>query len=217
VDYAAARANMVGSQLRTNKVSDTGLLEAFEAVPRELFVPADKRGVAYVDEDLAVADGRYLMKPMVLARLLQEAAIEPGDIVLDIGCCSGYSSAILAKLAATVVAVESDKRLAAEANRILSDQGNDNVVVVEAPLDEGYPKQAPYNVIFIAGSVAEVPKAICDQLIDGGRLVTVVKDRSGLGRASLMQRTGDVVSSRVLFDAATPYLPGFTREPGFIF
>jgi len=217
VDYAAARANMVSSQLRTNKVTDKELLEAFETVPRELFVPADKRGVAYIDEDMAVADGRYLMKPMVLARLLQEAAIEPGDIVLDIGCCSGYSSAILAKLAATVVAVESDKRLAEEASRILSDLGNDNVVVVEAPLDEGYPKQAPYNVIFIAGSVAEVPKAICDQLIDGGRLVTVVKDRPGLGRASLMQRTGDVVSSRLLFDAATPYLPGFTREAGFVF
>lgn len=217
MDYAAARANMVGSQLRTNKVTDLGLLEAFETVPRELFVPADRRGVAYVDEDLAIADGRYLMKPMVLARLMQEAAIEAGDIVLDIGCGSGYSSAILAKVAATVVAVESDKRLAEEANQILSDQGNDNVVVVEAALDEGYPKQAPYNVIFIGGSVADVPKAICDQLIDGGRLVAVVRDRPGLGRARLMQRTGDVVSSRVLFDAATPFLPGFTREAGFVF
>jgi len=217
VDYAAARANMVGSQLRTTKVTDPVLLEAFESVPRELFVPADKRGVAYVDEDMAIAGGRYLMKPMVLARLLQAAAIEPGDIVLDIGCGSGYSSAILAKLAATVVAVESDKRLADEANRILSDQGNDNVVVVEAALDEGYPKQAPYNVIFIGGSVADVPKAICDQLIDGGRLVTVVKDGKDLGRATLMQRIGDVVSSRVLFDAATHYLPGFTREAGFAF
>lgn len=217
MDYAAARANMVGSQLRTNKVTDLGLLEAFETVPRELFVPADRRGVAYVDEDLAIADGRYLMKPMVLARLMQEAAIEAGDIVLDIGCGSGYSSAILAKVAATVVAVESDKRLAEEANQILSGQGNDNVVVVEAALDEGYPKQAPYNVIFIGGSVADVPKAICDQLIDGGRLVAVVRDRPGLGRARLMQRTGDVVSSRVLFDAATPFLPGFTREAGFVF
>ncbi len=217
MDYGAARANMVASQLRTNKVTDPVLLEAFETVPRELFVPADKRGVAYVDEDIAIAPGRYLMEPMVFARLLQEAAVEPGDIVLDIGCGSGYSSAILAKLAATVVAVESDKRLAEDADRILSDQGNDNVVVVEAPLDEGYPKQAPYNVIVIGGSVAEVPKAICDQLIDGGRLVTVVKDRPGLGRASLIQRTGDVVSSRALFDAATPYLPGFTREAGFVF
>ena len=217
MDYAAARANRVGSQLRTNKVTNLGLLEAFETVPRELFVPADRRGVAYVDEDLAIAQGRYLMEPMVLARLLQEAAIEPGDIVLDIGCGSGYSSAILAKLAATVVAVESDQRLAEEANRRLSDQGNDNVVVVEAALDEGYPKQAPYNVILIGGSVADLPQAICDQLSDGGRLVTVVRDRPGLGRASLMQRTGDVVSSRVLFDAATPYLPGFTREAGFAF
>lgn len=217
MDYAAARANMVGSQLRTNKVTDLRLLEAFETVPRELFVPAGKRGIAYVDDDMAIAEGRYLMEPMVLARLLQAAAVEPADMVLDIGCGTGYSSAILAKLAATVVAVESDPRLAEEANRTLSEQGNDNVVVVEASLEGGYPKQAPYNVIVIGGTVAEVPPEICDQLIDGGRLVTVVKDRPGLGQARLMQRTGEVVSSRVLFDAATPYLPGFTREAGFVF
>ncbi len=217
MDYAVARINMVESQLRTNRVSESRLLDAFSSVPRELFVPSAKRGIAYVDEDIAVADGRYLVEPMVLARMLQAAEISPGDIVLDIACGTGYSSAILAKLAATVVALESDGELAEQAGRTLSELGLDNVVVVEGDLPEGYAKQAPYNGIVIAGSVAEVPQAILDQLADGGRLVTVIRDRSGMGQASLVQRTGTVASSRVLFDAATPILRGFAHEAGFVF
>ena len=216
LDYAAARLNMVESQLRTNKVSNQALLAAFEAVPREHFVPEPLRGIAYVDEDMQIGAGRFLMEPMVLGRLLQEARPGPDDIALDIGCGTGYATAILARLAATVVALEDDAALAARANETLTGMDIDNTVVVEGPLSDGYPRQAPYNVILVNGAVAEIPAAISAQLAEGGRLVTVVQDSAGVGRATLMQRSGGV-SSRVLFDAAVPVLPGFERAPGFVF
>ncbi len=217
VDYAAARLNMVESQLRTDRVTDAALLEAFEQVPRELFVPEELRGVAYVDEDLAVGQGRHMMEPRVLARLLQAARPEPQDIVLDIGCGTGYATAILARLAATVVALEDGGGLAARANEVLGELEVGNAVVVEGSLNEGYAKQAPFNVIVVNGAVAKVPSVISGQLAEAGRLVTVIRDSAGMGRAILMQRTGGVVSSRTLFDAAVPVLPGFEAEPGFVF
>lgn len=217
IDYTAARLNMVESQLRTNRVTDAALLEAFEQVPRELFVPEELRGVAYVDEDLAVGHGRYLMEPRVLARLLQAARPEPQDIVLDIGCGTGYATVILARLSATVVALEDGGGLAARANEVLGELEVGNAVVVEGPLNEGYAKQAPFNVIVVNGAVAEVPSVISVQLAEAGRLVTVVRNSAGMGRAILMQRIGGVVSSRTLFDAAVPVLPGFEVEPGFVF
>ncbi len=217
MDYASARSNMVDSQLRTNKVIDAAVLDAFAAVPRELFVPEASRGIAYVDEDIAIGAGRYIMEPMVLARLLQTAALQDGDIVLEVGCGTGYATAILARLAGTVVALESDGELRERANATLSELGLDNAVVVEGELTEGYPRQAPYNVILISGAVSKVPQAITDQLAPDGRLVTVVQRNSVIAQATLMQRSGDVVSSRVLFDARTPVLPGFEAEPGFQF
>ncbi len=217
VDYAAARRNMVESQLRTNKVSDARLIEAFAGIPRELFVPERLRGIAYADQIIALENGRFMMEPMVLARLLQAACPEPGDIALDLGCATGYGTAVLSRLVATVVALEGEAALAAEANRILSELEIDNAVVVEGALTEGYPKQAPYNVIVMGGAVAEIPPAISEQLADGGRLVAVVKGDGGMARATLMQRGGVVVSSRFLFDAAAPMLPGFEAEPSFVF
>ncbi len=217
VDFAAARLNMVESQLRTNKVTDLRLLAAFETVPRELFVPEPLRGIAYIDEDVALGGGRFVMEPRVLARLLQAAQPGPEDVALDLGCGSGYATAILSRLVATVVALEDDAALAAAANRTLEKLEIDNAVVVEGRLTEGYPKQAPYNVIVLGGAVAKIPPAISDQLADGGRLVAVVKGDAGMGRATLMQRNGGVVSSRILFDASAPMLPGFEVEPGFVF
>ena len=217
IDYTAARLNMVESQLRTNMVTDAALLEAFEQVPRELFVPEEMRGVAHVDKELAVGQGRHVMEPRVLARLLQAAQPEPQDIVLDIGCGTGYATAILARLSATVVALESDGALVARANEVLGELEVGNAVVVEGTLNEGYAKQAPFNVIVVNGAVAEVPSAISGQLAEAGRLVTVVRNSAGMGRAILMQRIGEVVSSRTLFDAAVPVLPGFEVEPGFVF
>ena len=207
---------MVESQIRTNKVTDQRVITAFEAVPRELFVDEAKRGFAYVDEDLEVAVGRYLMEPMVLARLLQAAAPQPGDIVLDIGCASGYSAAVLARLADSVVALESDEALAAQASETLVELGIDNVAVVAGSLEEGYPSEGPYDVIFVGGAIETVPSGLLDQLKDGGRLVAVV----GYGRAALAtlytKSDGDI-GSRPEFDADVRPLPGFRKAKAFVF
>ncbi len=217
VDFAAARSNMVESQIRTNKVTDPHLLDAFQTTPRERFVPEPLRGIAYIDEDVALGGERFMMEPMVLAKLLQAARPGPGDVALDLGCGSGYATAILSRLVATVVALEVDAGLAAAANQTLDELEIDNAVVVEGRLAEGYPKQAPYNVILLNGAVSEVPLAIADQLAEGGRLVTVVSVGAGLGRATLMRRDSGVISSRILCDAAVPVLPGFEAAPGFVF
>ena len=217
MDFAAARANMVDCQLRTNKVRDARLLHAFETVPRELFVPENRRSIAYVDEDLQLSPGRFLIEPMVLARLLHAANITPEDLVLEIGGASGYGSVILAYLGATVVSLESDKDLAAAAAAAQAKLGIGNVLIVVGPLRHGYDKQAPYNVIVINGAVSEIPAAITDQLAEGGRLVGVVREDTGPGQAVLVERHGANISRRVLFDAATPVLPEFERTPGFVF
>lgn len=216
-DFAAARLNMVESQIRTNKVTDPRIVAAFEAVAREAFVGEDKRGIAYIDEDLEVISGRYLMEPMVLARLLQAAAPQADDMALDVGCATGYSTAVLARLVQTVVGLESDRSLMDMANRTLNALDVDNAVVVEGTLAAGYQKQAPYDVIVFQGAVSEVPVGIKRQLADGGRLAAVVIDTTGLGRGMLIQRTGDSFSGRTLFDASTPVLPGLARQPGFVF
>lgn len=216
-DFAAARLNMVESQIRTNKVTDPRVVAAFEAVAREAFVGEAKRGIAYVDEDLEVAPGRYLMEPMVLARLLQAAAPQDGEMALDIGCATGYSTAVIAQLVQTVVGLEGERTLVDTGNRTLNALDVDNAVVVEGKLDAGYAKQAPYDVIVFQGAVCDVPEAVKRQLAEGGRLVAVVVDAGGIGRGTLLQRTGDSFSRRTLFDAATPLLPGFAREAGFVF
>ncbi len=217
-NFDVARLNMVESQIRTNKVTDPGIILAFESLPRERFVPADKRGIAYIDEDLPIGRGRYLMEPMVLARLLQAARPGPEDIMLDVGCGSGYSTAVMARLGATVVGLESEESLAAQANELLSELGIDNALVVKGELTAGYAKQAPYDVILIDGSVDYVPEALFEQLADGGRLVTVLRSPDGgLGQATLYRHDDGVVAHRALFDAATPLLPGFEKKRGFVF
>ena len=216
-DFKQARQNMVDCQLRTNKITDPAVIEAFETVPREVFVEDRLKSVAYSDEDLPVAGGRCMMEPMVLARLVQELAISANDVVLDIGCGTGYSAAILSHLAATVVALESDAALAQRATAALAEIAADNAVVVDGPLVEGYPGQGPYNVICIEGAVADVPKALTDQLAEGGRLAAVIDGGSGPGHAVLMLKTGGVLSKRVLFDANILPLPEFERPAGFVF
>ncbi|MEQ9811796.1 MAG: protein-L-isoaspartate O-methyltransferase [Azospirillaceae bacterium] len=216
-DYATARANMVDGQIRTNRVTDAALIAAFREIPRELFVPKAVRGIAYVDEDIPLGHGRFLMEPMIFARLLQEARIGQGDVVLDIGCTRGYSTAIIARVADTVVAVETRKDLANEATKNLAELGVDNAAIVEGTLEEGYPSQAPYDVIVIEGGVSAVPDRLFRQLGDGGRLVTVVRQPGAVGRAVLYLKTGDTISHRILFDANTPILPGFEPVPEFEF
>lgn len=216
-EFETRRLNMVESQLRPNKVSDPRLLRAMGELPRERFVPARLRGIAYVDEDVPLGDGRYLMEPMVLARLVQAARIRAADVALEIGTGSAYATAVLARLASTVVSLESDPRLADSAGAILSELGIDNAIVVGGPLAEGHPPQAPYDVILFNGAVAEIPPAISAQLAEGGRLVAVVARGDGMGLAQLMTRTGGMLATRPLFDASTPCLPGMAPSPGFVF
>jgi protein-L-isoaspartate(D-aspartate) O-methyltransferase len=217
MDFAKARRNMVESQLRTNRVIDPAIVAAMGTVPRERFVPERMAPVAYVDEDLPLGGGRFLMEPMVLGRMLQEAQPNSDDAVLLIGCGSGYAAAVLSKLCSAAFALESDSGVAAGASALLVAQGADNVVVVEGPLERGWPDEAPYSLILFNGAVAEVPQAIIDQLGENGRIVAVIAEGDGPGRATLIARRGGVVSRRTLFDANTPILPDFLKSTGFVF
>ena len=216
-DYAAARLNMVESQVRPNKVTDPRLLEALLEVPREGFVSEQLRGVAYVDEDVPLGGGRFLMEPMVFARLVQTAAVKPADTVLEVGCGTGYGAAVLARLAARVVTLESEPELGRQAEANLRRLGVSNAKVVSGPLSGGYAAAAPYAVILFAGAVERVPPTVTEQLAEGGRLVAVIAPSGEPGRATLITRVGGALSRRVVFDAGTPVLPGLQLEPGFAF
>jgi protein-L-isoaspartate(D-aspartate) O-methyltransferase len=216
MDFAEARRNMVLSQIAPSQVTDRGVLRAMGTVPRERFVPVTLAAAAYVDEDIRVAEGRYLLEPVVLARLLQAAAPVATDLALDIGCATGYSSAVLAQVVGTVVALENDPVLAKRANDTLSQLGITNAAVVIGDLARGRPDQGPYNLILINGCVENVPRGLLDQLADGGRLATVI-GRPQSSRAALVRRTGDQFSTRYLFDATVGVLPGFSRPPEFVF
>jgi protein-L-isoaspartate(D-aspartate) O-methyltransferase len=216
-DFAVARRNMVESQIRTNRVTDPALIDALAGLPRELFVPAERRGAAYLDDDVRIAESRFLMEPLVLARLLQVAEVGKTDVALDVGCGTGYATAVLAKLAATAVGLETDPNLARLAGKTLAALAIDNVIIVEGDLAAGYPKHGPYDVILINGAVADLPRAILDQLAEGGRLVTVRRRGRGMGEGVLAMKTRGAVSSRAVFDAATPYLAGFEPRRQFTF
>jgi protein-L-isoaspartate(D-aspartate) O-methyltransferase len=213
--YAKARFNMVESQIRTNKVTDPALLSALSRMPRQIFVPGALAGVAYVDKSLRIAPNRYLLEPLVLARLLQEAIISPTDTALVIGAGTGYSTAILAGLAATVTAIESDPDLADKARSNLAALAVTNAVVHTGALDQGYAASGPYDVILIDGMIADLPKPVADQIADHGRLVTVQAQEGRCGAGMLYRKLGGSVSGRILFDATGPFLPGFEPRPAF--
>ncbi|MBM3491795.1 MAG: protein-L-isoaspartate O-methyltransferase [Alphaproteobacteria bacterium] len=215
-DPAIRRRSMVQGQVLTNKVTDEQVTEALLTVPREAFVPRELRGVACVDEDLPLAPGRYLMEPMVLARLLQVAELKDSESVLNVGCGTGYVAAVLARLAGGVVALESQAELAARARQLLAQQGVANVVIVEADLPAGHAAQAPYDAILIEGAVECLPAALPGQLAEGGRLICI--ERTGaVGHAVLYRKVGGLVARRELFDAQAPLLPGFSKPRGFRF
>ena len=216
MNFAAARHNMVESQIRPNRVSDEKLIAAFAKIPREEFVPRQLRGVAYVDEAVSLGEGRHLMEPMVLARLIQTAAPAAGDLALVVGCGTGYGAAILSHLVGAVVALEHDPGLAQQATQTLGTLGIDTVAVIAGALDKGCTDQAPFDVILFDGAVPEIPETIASQLAEGGRLVAVVAG-SRIGKATLVTRRRGVLTSREVFDAGTPILPGFQRKSAFVF
>ena len=219
-DFERARIKMVENQLRANKVTDERLIEAMRALPRERFVPASRRSVAYADEDLSIGEGRWLMEPMLFARLAQLADVREGDLVLDVGAGLGYGAATLGRLASAVVALEENADLAAQAAEIaagLEDGGGDNVVVQTGPLPAGWPDQAPYDVIFLEGAVEERPDSLLEQLADGGRLVAMEAEAGGVQRGVVYLKRRGRCARREAFDGSTPVLPGFARKPAFAF
>ena len=215
--HETARAKMIESQLRPNRVTDERVIEAFSRLRRELFVPEHLRGVAYVDEDLPLGRGRYLMEPMVAARLLQALMPDRKETALVVGAGVGYEAVLLASLTRSVIALEADEELARLGRAALVDHRIASVVYVEAPLAAGHRQRAPYDVILFGGAVAEIPSEVAAQLAEGGRMAAVLRPGAGLGRATLTTRTGGVLAQRVIFDAATPLLPGFAPKPVFVF
>lgn len=221
-DFEQQRIRMVDGQLRATDVNDVPIVDAMAAVPREAFVPPSWKALAYIDDDVEIAPARegrparFLMKPSPFGRLLQLAAPRPGDRVLDVGAGTGYSSAVLSRIVASVVALESDPTLAAEASAVLAAQGCGNATVVEGPLASGHGAGAPYDVVVINGSVDTVPQALLDQLAEGGRLVAVI-GRGNAGRATLHLREGGLISIRRGFNAALKPLSEFDRVPEFEF
>jgi protein-L-isoaspartate(D-aspartate) O-methyltransferase len=216
-DYARARINMVESQLRPNRIEDRALIQAMLNVPRERFVPKSLAGVAYADEDLRLPDGTYLIEPLVLARLIQSARVGPEDVVLVLGCATGYAAAVLARLAGTVILLVPDEASAAKVEPLLDELGADNVVVITgSDPSAGHPSQAPFDVILLTGSVEVVPPALLEQLGEGGRLVAVVANER-VGRGVLVSRLRGVIGQRTLFDAQIPRLAGVARAAEFAF
>ncbi len=222
VDFRTARRAMVDGQVRTNDVTNLSLIAAMLDVPREAFVPESRAALAYLDRDVTIADAtakepaRYLVKPVVLARLIQAADPLPQDRVLVVGAGSGYAAAVLARLTAAVVALEQNEALLRQARSILPAIGGGNIVVVEGLLANGAPVSAPYDLILIDCGVETVPQGLFGQLSSHGRLVTVVV-AGPIGKATLFQTVGGETGGRVLFDATAPVLPGFAKAPAFVF
>ncbi|CAN7435362.1 protein-L-isoaspartate O-methyltransferase [Phyllobacterium sp. LjRoot231] len=216
LNFEDLRIKMVDNQLRTTDVTDKPLLQAFLDVPREKFVPSIRMPLAYIDDDVLVSDGRYLMQPSPFAKLVQLANIQPGDVVLDIGCATGYSSAVLSRVARSVIAVECDAELADQARSNLASLGFDNVVVVNGPLESGCASEAPYDVVLIEGSVDHVPAPLFDQLKNGGRLV-VVEGAGNAGKSMIYVKNDGIVSGRSAFNSAVKTLLGFEKIAEFEF
>lgn len=218
-DFATARQKMVDGQVRPSDVTDLRIIEAMLAVPREAFVPEDKRPIAYLDRDIEVGGGttkRYLIQPVVLAKMLQAADISASDRVLVVGCATGYAAAVAAHLSDSVFAAEPDAALAAQASSNLARLGLARVTVNAAEVDAGDRAHAPYDVIVLDGATEIDPEGLYDQLKLGGRLVGVFA-KSRPSRAMLMTRSAADTGSRVLFDASAPVLPGLERRPAFVF
>ncbi len=213
-EFAVRRMMMVDNQIRPSDVTKYPIIEAMLSVPRELYVPADKREAAYVGDTIAIGPGRVLPEPRTLAKMLDALDLRPGDLVLDLGCGLGYSAAVLARMVDTVVAVESDEAMAAEAQRLLSEEGVDNAVVIAGPLTAGAPKHGPYDVITIEGGVEQIPEAVTNQLKDGGRIAALFMEGS-LGTVRIGLKAGGRIDWRPAFNAGAPVIPGFERVRAF--
>lgn len=213
--FASARENMVNCQIHPNGVVSSEILDAYGDVPREIFLPDPARAKAYVDETVLIGDGRSLLAPDLHARMVQALAVRPGDVVLDVAGGTGYSAAILSRLAGTVVSVESNAEMLRFAVACMESLSVCNVVHIQGDVARGCPEHGPYDAIFINGAVREIPESLLGQLSETGRLVCVLIDAdhpSGCA-VRILSRSGEAVS--VLFDASAPCLPEFEGQTAF--
>jgi protein-L-isoaspartate(D-aspartate) O-methyltransferase len=222
LDFVRARYNMIESQLRPNQVNNLRLIDAISEIPREMFVPSGLVGISYLDENIPLVSGRFLMQPMILARLIQAAEVKDTDRVLDLAPATGYSSVILGKLADSVVGVEPDALLHKEAEINKNEYSPHKVEILAGAPIEGCAIYAPFNVILINGSVEYMPEILFDQLAEGGRLVAVVRQygtahAAHTGQARLYRKQGNKISFQSLFDANVPPAPGFMVPKTFEF
>jgi len=207
---------MVESQIRTSDVTDLNVLRAFRQIARESFVPKAQQSLAYGDAHVDLGDGRLMIRPRDFAKMIQAAEIMPSDVVLDIACGRGYSTAILAQLSETVVGLEVSDEAVAKATEQLVDADVSNAAVVKGELKSGAAEHGPFNVIFVNGAVSSVPKPWLDQLANNGRLVCLVQN-GPVGQVRIYTKAGNVVGDRIAFDAAAPTIPGFEPAPEFVF
>ena len=213
-DFATRRRVMVDTQIRPSDVTSYPIIAAMLAVPRELFVPDALREAAYADECLDLGNGRELLAPRTFARMLEALSVGPEDLVLDVGCGLGYSTAVIARMAQAVVGVEEDAAMAAEAEPLLAEIGADNAIIHAGPLAAGAAGHGPYDAIIIEGGIACLPDALADQLKEGGRIVAIfVEGAVGVVRSGL--KLGGAISWRFEFNAAARILPGFAKRPVF--
>lgn len=213
-DYAARRTMMVDTQVRPSDVTKFPIIEAMLSVPREAYVPADKREAAYIGENIPLEGSRVILEPRTFAKMLDAADIQPDEVVLDIGAGLGYSTAVLARIAEFVVAVEEDEARADEAQQTLSEQGIDNAAVLAGPLAEGAAKNGPYDVIILQGAVEHLPDALVSQVKDGGRIVCLFAE-GALGVARVGYMIDGRLTWRDAFNAGAPVLPGFEKHSAF--
>lgn len=213
-DFAARRTMMVDTQVRPSDVTKYTIIDAMLSIPREAYVPSAKREAAYMGEHVALAPGRVVLDPRTLAKLLDALDIQPFEAVLDLGCGLGYSTAVMARMAEAVVAVEEDAGLAAEAQATLSAQGVDNAAVIAGKLAEGAAKAGPYDVIVLQGAAEVVPEALLAQLKEGGRIGAIFM-QGALGVARIGYKLDGVVTWRQAFNASAPVLPGFVAHRAF--
>lgn len=216
MDTAAARQNMVESQLRPAGISDSRLLRAAGGIPREIFLEPAAQSIAYSEAAICFAPGRFMLSPLSACWLLQGAAIRQNEAVLVIGAGDGYMAALAAKLAGTVIGLECDKALAAHAAALFVRLNLDNIAMIEGPLNAGVPGQAPFDVVIVNGAVEAGLELLTAQLADGGRLACV-ENENGAGQARIYLRDAGTVSSRSIRNISAPLLTGFARAKAFSF
>lgn len=213
-DFEARRRMMVDTQVRPADVTRFPIIDAMLSVPREMFVPAGMRETAYVGEHIPVARNRVILEPRLLAKILDALDLTGADLVLDLGCAYGYSSAVIAHIAQAVIAVEDDEDMASEAPGLLSDAGADNVILEQGPLVDGAAEHGPYDVIIIEGGVETIPDALIDQLKEGGRMAAIFSDGT-FGAVKIGHKHNGKVTWREMFNAGVPVLPGFEQTAAF--